>query len=273
MQRAAWGLAVAITAAVSAVVAVNFFLIEPIHQFVLPGSADGRDLSPRLAFVLGRPLFAHAASVSTVRIDLIRGDDAALHTLTPPGAFVATLQPGLRGVAPDPAITATVRTLDLPATATATAIAPAASPHDATVLATIAADAATVDLSEAARIVAGGAGLDGPERFDQLAELGVVIGAGVGATRVITDRGWIGHERQIGTTGVVVDPDLYVAFGISGAVQHTSGLGSPEHVISVNTDAHCPMMALSNLAIVADANATLTALVELLRPETRTAQQ
>ncbi len=73
----------------------------------------------------------------------------------------------------------------------------------------------------------------------------------MGATRVITDRGWIPHDRQIGTTGVVVDPQLYLAFGISGAVQHTAGLGHPEHVISINTDQHCPMMELADLAVVA----------------------
>jgi electron transfer flavoprotein alpha subunit len=135
---------------------------------------------------------------------------------------------------------------------------------DADVLAVLAPDAATVDLAEAGRIVGGGAGLRSTEQFDQLATLGAQLGASVGATRVITDRGWVGHERQIGTTGVVVDPDLYLAFGISGAVQHTSGLGHPDHVISVNTDAHCPMMQLADLAVVADANEVLAALVGLL---------
>ena len=86
----------------------------------------------------------------------------------------------------------------------------------------------------------------------------------MGATRVITDRGWVGHERQIGTTGVVVDPELYVAFGISGAVQHTSGLGDPRHVISVNVDPYCPMMQMSDLAVVSDANAVLDELERLL---------
>ena len=86
----------------------------------------------------------------------------------------------------------------------------------------------------------------------------------MGATRVVTDAGWVSHDRQIGTTGVVVDPDLYLSFGISGAVQHTAGLGHPEHIISVNTDPHCPMMAMADLAIVADANATLDELATLL---------
>jgi electron transfer flavoprotein alpha subunit len=126
-------------------------------------------------------------------------------------------------------------------------------------------DPATMDLAEAARIMAGGAGLDSAGRFAQLAEVAAALGASVGATRVVTDRGWLGHERQIGTTGVVVDPRLYVALGISGAVQHTSGLGDPAHVISVNTDPNCPMMQLADLAIVSDANAVLDELLAAVR--------
>jgi electron transfer flavoprotein alpha subunit len=87
----------------------------------------------------------------------------------------------------------------------------------------------------------------------------------------VTDRGWLGHERQIGTTGVVVAPRLYVALGISGAVQHTSGLNDPEHVISVNTDPHCPMMQLAELAIVSDANAVLDELLTALQQRNRSA--
>ena len=100
--------------------------------------------------------------------------------------------------------------------------------------------------------------------MEQMGRIGTAVGASVGATRVVTDRGWMPHARQIGTTGVVVDPDLYLAFGISGAVQHTSGLGNPAHVISVNTDGHCPMMQLADLAITADANATLDELERLV---------
>lgn len=237
-------------------------LLAQEPQIVLPASADGRDLAPRLAHLLGRPLFAHAAQVSTERVELIRGGDTHLHRVVPPTAFVATLQPGLRGAVRYCGVTAGVIEVDWPRDLAAT---PGDAPPDATVLAELEADAATVDLAEAHRIVAGGAGLDRPERFVELAELGRLVGAGVGATRVVTDRGWIDHERQIGTTGVVVDPELYVAFGISGAVQHTSGLGAPAHVVSVNTDAHCPMMQLSDLAVVADAGATLTALVAHLR--------
>ena len=127
----------------------------------------------------------------------------------------------------------------------------------------------TIDLTEADRIAAGGAGLESAERFEQLARIAAAIGGAMGATRVITDRAWVGHERQIGTTGVVVGPELYVAFGISGAVQHTSGLGDPRHVISVNIDPHCPMMQMSDLAVVSDANAVLDELEAAARGDRR----
>jgi electron transfer flavoprotein alpha subunit len=90
------------------------------------------------------------------------------------------------------------------------------------------------------------------------------VGATAGATRVVTDRGWTDHARQIGTTGVAVDPELYVAFAISGAVQHTAGLGDPDHIISVNTDPHCPMMQMADLAVISDANAVLDELEQRL---------
>ena len=80
----------------------------------------------------------------------------------------------------------------------------------------------------------------------------------------MTDRGWLGHERQIGTTGVVIAPALYLAFAVSGAVQHTAGIGAPAHVVSVNTDPYCPMMALADLAVVSDANAVVEELHRLL---------
>jgi electron transfer flavoprotein alpha subunit len=189
---------------------------------------------------------------------LARGGGLAMHTLTPPSTFVATLQIGVRGVDPaDSTDPAAIVELDAPA-------AGAGAHLDARVVEVIGPDPATIDLAEAGRIVGGGAGLTSAEQFDRLAAVGAAIGASVGATRVITDRGWVPHERQIGTTGVVVDPQLYLAFGVSGAVQHTSGLGHPDHIISVNTDAHCPMMQLADLAVVADANEVLAHLVDLL---------
>jgi electron transfer flavoprotein alpha subunit len=217
---------------------------------VLPASPDGRDLAPRLAARLQRSFYGLAMSVSPSRIDLIRRAGTELHSFEPPAAFVATLQPGVRGS----------DHIDSTTTLAAIDVVPS-DRTDATIEQVLPADAATIDLSEADRIIGGGAGLDGSQRFDQLAALSAAMRASVGATRVITDRGWVGHERQIGTTGVIVDPQLYIAFGISGAVQHTSGLGRPDHVVSVNTDAYCPMMQLADLAVIADANAVLDELL------------
>jgi electron transfer flavoprotein alpha subunit len=90
------------------------------------------------------------------------------------------------------------------------------------------------------------------------------LGASAGATRIVTDAGWMSYDRQIGTTGVAVSPELYVAFGISGAAQHVGGLGAPEHVVSVNTDPSCPMTLMADLGIVADAPAVLAELAERL---------
>jgi electron transfer flavoprotein alpha subunit len=225
---------------------------------VLPASPDGRDLAPRLAHRLGRPLLAGAMLVTPTTARLVRGGGLELHDVAIDGPVVATLQPGVRG--------ATARSSEcvvhhLPAPNT-----PMASNTriDATVLAVLAPDVATMDLAEARRVFAGGAGLDGPQRFGRLADVAGRVGAATGATRVVTDRGWVGHARQIGTTGVAVDPDLYVAFAISGAVQHTAGLGDPDHIISVNTDGSCPMMQMADLAVVSDANAVLDELARRL---------
>jgi electron transfer flavoprotein alpha subunit len=214
---------------------------------VLPASPDGRDLAPRLAHRLGRRLLAGAVSVTPDEARLARGAGRELHTVAVHEPVVVTLQPGVRGVetaqgpAPEPKVVA----------------APAADGRDPVLVELLPPDVATMDLAEADRIVGGGAGLDSADRFRQLAAVAAALGAAMGATRVITDHGWVEHQRQIGTTGVVVDPDVYVALGISGAVQHTAGLGTPHHIVSVNVDPHCPMMQIADLAIVADANAVL----------------
>ena len=224
---------------------------------VLPASPDGRDLAPRLAHELSRPLFAGATEISTGRARVARrgGRDLVEHAID--GPAVATLQPGVRGVQPTEA-PADVAVTDIGADAAS------GGSIDAVVVEVQPPDVTTMDLAEAARIVGGGAGLDDASRFEQLERFAEAVGATTGATRVVTDRSWVPHERQIGTTGVVVDPELYLAFGISGAVQHTAGLGDPDHVVSVNTDPHCPMMQLSDLAVVSDANAVLDELLDAL---------
>ena len=217
---------------------------------VLPASADGRDLAPRLALELGRPLAAPCLAVGPAGATVVRGGGLVLADVDFDGPAVATLEPGRRG--------ADARRHP-PVTGSPLALA-GAEALDARALGVTDADPATIDLAEARRIVAGGSGLGSPETMDLLARVAEALGCATGATRVVADAGWVPISRQIGTTGVVVHPDLYVAVGISGAVQHVSGIVGPKDVVAVNLDPSCPMMALADLAIVTDARA----LVEVL---------
>lgn len=219
---------------------------------LLPASPDGRDLAPRLAAELDRPLLAGAVAVAPPRVLLARQGGLVTDEVTVLGPVVATLLPGTRGVDARPVIDVTPPEPLEPAGTTTS--------RDPELLAVLPPDPATMDLSEARRIVAGGAGLSGQGEFDLLARVAAALGASVGGTRVVTDADWLPFERQIGTTGVIVDPDLYLAFGISGAVQHISGLGSPDAVVSVNLDPSCPMMAMADLALVTDAGPLLVEL-------------
>ena len=239
-------------------------LVDTAGVVLLPASPDGRDLAARVAAESGRPLVGNAVSVTGTSATVLGWGGAVQREVHPRGPFVTTLQPGGRGVERGPGDAVRTLALDLELDDQL---------RDAVVTEIEPPDAATMDLAESPRIVGGGAGMmigatdadPVDRRFAQLTAIGEAIGASMGATRVVTDAGWVSHDRQIGTTGVVVDPDLYLSFGISGAVQHTAGLGHPAHIISVNTDPHCPMMAMADLAIVADANATLDELASLLR--------
>ncbi|MCB1258432.1 MAG: mycofactocin-associated electron transfer flavoprotein alpha subunit [Microthrixaceae bacterium] len=239
---------------------------------ILPASPDGRDLAPRLAIELERPLLASAIRVTGDRIDTVTYGGRAVeqHPIWPDDDVIVTFWPGARTVVATDNVTQSPKVTELdwqgPVDVDSTG---AGQRHgsDPVVQQVLPPDVSTMDLSEAPRLLGGGAGLDSADKFEQLSRVAKAIDASMGATRVITDRGWIEHDRQIGTTGVVVDPDLYLAFGISGAVQHTAGLGNPDHIISINTDGHCPMMEMADLAIVSDANATLDALERLLEGE------
>jgi electron transfer flavoprotein alpha subunit len=225
-------------------------LVNWAEVVLLPASPDGRDLAPRLSAALQRPLLAGAVHVTAQQITVPRSGGAELHCFSVDSPMVATLQVGVRGV-DESELHRTDHATQSPDTISA--LAPITGWRDALVEEVLEPDVATMDLAEAPRIMGGGAGLREAEDFDRLNEVAIGLGAAMGATRVITDRGWIHHDRQIGTTGVIVDPDLYLAWGISGAVQHTAGLGHPTHIISINTDPHCPMMQLADLGIVSDA--------------------
>ncbi len=122
-----------------------------------------------------------------------------------------------------------------------------------------------VNLAAAEVIVTGGRGLGGPEGFDLVRELAQALGGEVGATRGAVDAEWIGHAHQVGQTGRTVSPKLYVALGVSGAVQHLVGMQSSDNIVAVNTDPKAPIFQVADYGIVGDLYEVVPAMLERLQ--------
>jgi len=120
-------------------------------------------------------------------------------------------------------------------------------------------------IEDADIVVAGGRGLGAPENFSLAEELAKALGGAVGATRAVVDAGWYPYSAQIGQTGKVVAPKLYVALGISGAIQHKVGMQSSNVIISINKDANAPIFEFSDLGVVGDVHEIVPKLTELIK--------
>jgi electron transfer flavoprotein alpha subunit len=228
---------------------------------IFPASAEGRDLAPRVAARLGVGL------ASDITAFEIRGDAVLAEHPAYTGKVIVTLR--LTG---SPAIVSlrpgAFPAAEQPRPARVEAAAPAADPGAARVVVTELAQqsGAALDLGEAPVIVSCGRGLRAAEHFKRVEDLAAAFGnAAVGATRAVTDDGWRPPTDQIGQTGRVVSPDLYVAVGISGAIQHLAGMRTAKTIVAINKDKDAPIFKVADYGIVGDLFEIVPRLTEAVR--------
>jgi len=221
-------------------------------------TARGRDLTPRLAAALGVGVASDA-----IELGLDGGRLVALRPVYA-GKALARVR-----VLSDPQV-ATIRPNSFPPCETPGAgEVVAASLGDYVALASVtgveAVASARPDVAEADIIVSGGRGMGGPEHFHLVEALADELGAAVGASRAVVDAGWRPHGDQVGQTGKTVAPTLYVACGISGAVQHLAGMKTSKYIVAINKDPEAPIFSVADYGIVGDIFEVIPAVTEALR--------
>ncbi len=235
--------------------------VRPFGIF-FAATALGKDLAPRLAARLGAGLASDCTrvAVSGGEVEYTRPIFAGKALLTVKlntSPQIATLRPNVFPLAP----TATAAGAVIRESAAASA--------DRTrgeVAEIVGEQGGEIDVSEADVIVSGGRGMKGPENFELLRELARLLPrAAVGASRSAVDSGWIGHQHQVGQTGKTVSPNLYLAFGISGAIQHVAGMSSSKFIVAVNKDPEAPIFKIADFGAVGD----LFEVIPRLRDEIR----
>jgi electron transfer flavoprotein alpha subunit len=220
------------------------------------GTSNGRDLAPRIAARLNVGV---ASDVD--RLEWTNGKLRARRPVYSGKAF-ATVE-----ISGSPAI-ATTRPNAFPAeesgggVAEVVEIAAPAVEAKAKLIETKTPEAGELTIAEADIIVSGGRGLKEAANFSLIRDLAHAIGGAVGASRATVDAGWIDHQHQVGQTGRVVSPNLYIAAGVSGAIQHLAGMSSSKHIIAINKDPEAPIFRVADLGVVGDLFQIVPALTE-----------
>ena len=228
---------------------------------LFPASAMGRDLAPRVAARLDVGLAADCTALTaeggtlTAKRPVYAGK-AIQKVRFPKTPAIASLRPKVFSPVQGAGKAGTVQPLDA-------AYDPASSRTRVREVA--AASGGKVDLTESEIIVSGGRGLQGPENFHLIEQLAAALGATVGASRAVVDAGWRPHAEQVGQTGKTVSPKLYVAVGISGAIQHLAGMSSSRCIVAINKDPDAPIFKVADYGVVGDLFEVVPAVTEAVK--------
>ncbi len=213
---------------------------------ILPNTAMGKDLAPRLAVRLNAGCIMDAVKFEFVdnQIVLTRpvyAGKALIDVKFNSDVKVFTIRPNVfKAIADENKAEANISVKDI------------SSPNLKSKVTEFKGSEGKLDVAEASIIVSGGRGLKGPENFHLIEELAEALGAAVGASRAVVDAGWRPHSEQVGQTGKTVSPTLYVACGISGAIQHLAGMSSSKYIVAINKDKDAPIFSVADYGIAGD---------------------
>ncbi|MEY2634948.1 MAG: hypothetical protein RIS75_888 [Actinomycetota bacterium] len=238
------------------VAAMQDAIATAASQMVLvPSTITGKEIAGRLAIRLNAGVITDASSVDASRqaTQHVFGGSTIVTSKVNTELALITVRPGSAEVMNGTSGAVQNRTAtDSAKSAKISATKPAVS-------------AGRPDLTSARVVVSGGRGLGVAEGFAMLEELADVFGGAVGASRAATDAGWIDHSFQVGQTGKTVAPQLYLACGISGAIQHRAGMQTSKTIVAINQDADAPIFDIADFAIVGDVNVVVPALTQALK--------